>query len=167
MVTEERASGRAVVLKAGEGQPIWFLSNLMVVKATAGTTNGAYGLVESLIAAGASPPMHIHHREDESFYVLDGALTVSCGGEIYDATTGSYIFLPRGVPHTFRVVSETPARLLTLITPGGGEGVFAAGGRPAERMTLPPVAPPDIERVKQAALQFGSEIVGPPLSAQA
>src|SRR3954466_8446460 len=163
MVTDERAADRAIVLKSGEGTPVWFLSNLMVVKATAETTNGAYGLVESLIAPGASPPMHVHHREDESFYVLDGALTVRCGDDTYDAPTGSYIFFPPGVPHTFRVISETPVRMLTLITPGGGEGVFIAGGRPAERMTLPPAGPPDIAKVRAAALQFGSEIVGPPL----
>src|SRR3954463_3316545 len=130
--------GHAQFVRPGEGQAIWFLRNRITVKATADSTGGAFGLVESLIAPGASPPMHVHHREDESFYVLDGALTVRCGDDTYDARTGSYIFLPRGVPHTFRVISETPVRMLTLITPGGGEGVFIAGGRPAERMTLPP-----------------------------
>ena len=167
MVTEERATDSAIVLKPGEGTPVWFLSNLMVVKATAETTNGAYGLVESLIAPGSSPPMHVHHREDETFYVLDGALIVRCGDETYDAPAGSYIFLPRGVPHTFRVVSQTPVRMLTLLTPGGGEGVFIGAGRPAERLTLPPKTPPDIAKLKAVALQFGSEIVGPPLAAPA
>jgi quercetin dioxygenase-like cupin family protein len=164
MVTEERASDRAVVLKSGEGKAVWFLGNLMVVKATAGSTNGGYGLLESLVAAGASPPMHIHRREDETFWVLEGALSVTCGEETYDAPAGSYVFLPRDVPHTFRVVSPTPARLLTLLTPGGGEQFFVEAGRPAERATLPPAGPPDLVKLKRAAQMFGAEFVGPPLA---
>ena len=77
METEERATARAVVLGPGEGTPIWFLGNLMVVKATAQSTNGAYGLLESLISAGASPPLHVHHREDEGFWILDGGASVA------------------------------------------------------------------------------------------
>lgn len=159
----ERSSDRAVVLGPGEGQAVWFLANLMVVKATAATTNGGYGLVESLVPPGSSPPLHIHEREDETFYVLEGALRVRCGDDIYDAPQGSYIFLPRGVPHTFRVESATPARLLTLITPGGGEGVFVDGGRPAERPTLPPPGAPDLKRLQEVALGYGAIFVGPPL----
>jgi mannose-6-phosphate isomerase-like protein (cupin superfamily) len=163
MMTEEHAADRAVVLGAGEGTPIWFLGNLTVVKATAQSTNGAYGLLESWVPAGASPPLHVHHREDETFWVLEGSLTIRCGDETYRATAGAYVFLPRGVPHTFRVDGEAPARMLTLLTPGGGEAFFVEGGRPAERATLPPHGPPDLARLERVAHQFGSEFVGPPL----
>jgi mannose-6-phosphate isomerase-like protein (cupin superfamily) len=162
VIEEERANERAVVMKAGEGTPIWFLGNLMVLKATAETTNGAFGLLESLVRAGSAPPLHIHHREDETFWVLEGAVQVQCGDESYDAPAGSYIFLPRGIPHTYRVVSETHARLLTLLTPGGGEMFFVEGGRPADSLTLPPAGPPDIAKLEQAAKKHGSEILGPP-----
>ena len=161
--SEEGATGRAVVLGPGEGTPVWFLGNLMVLKATARSTNGAYGLLESLIPPGASPPLHVHHREDETFWVLEGALTVRCGEESYQASAGSYVFLPRGVPHPFRVDGDTPARMLTLLTPGGGEAFFVEGGRPAERATLPPAGRPDLARLEQVAREFGSEFVGPPL----
>ncbi|HET7584932.1 MAG TPA: quercetin 2,3-dioxygenase [Gemmatimonadaceae bacterium] len=160
-------TARAVVLAPGEGRQIWFLGNLMVLKATASTTNGAYGLLESLVRAGASPPLHIHHREDETFWVLEGSLTVRCGGETFRAEAGSYVFLPRGVPHTFRVEGNTPARLLTLITPGGGEAVFVEGGRPAERAELPPPAAPDLAALERVAHRYGAEFVGPPLAAEA
>ena len=163
MVMEEQATNGAVVLGPGEGTPIWFLGNLMVVKATAQSTNGAYGLLESWIPAGASPPLHVHHREDEAFWVLEGTLTIRCGDETFQAPAGSYVFLPRGVPHTFRVEGGAPARMLTLLTPGGGEAFFAAGGRPAERATLPPAGPPDLARLERVAHKFGSEFVGPPL----
>ena len=163
MEMEERATARAVVLGPGEGTPIWFLGNLMMVKATAQSTNGAYGLLESLIPAGASPPLHVHHREDEAFWVLEGTLTIRCGAESFEAKAGSYVFLPRGVPHTFRVDGDAPARMLTLLTPGGGEAFFIEGGRPAEQPTLPPQGAPDLARLERVAHQFGSEFVGPPL----
>ena len=66
---------------AGEGQATWFQPNLMVVKATAESTGGVFGLVESWVPAGASPPLHVHHREDESFWVLEGHLRFRCGDE--------------------------------------------------------------------------------------
>jgi mannose-6-phosphate isomerase-like protein (cupin superfamily) len=147
----------------GQGQAVWFLRNHMTIKATAATTGGAFGLVESLIAPGFSPPLHVHHREDESFWVLEGELSMRCGDRTFRASAGSFVFLPRDVPHTFVVEGDTPARMLTLLTPGGGEGVFIDGGRPAEHDGLPPPAPPDIEALKRVSERYGAEIVGPPM----
>jgi mannose-6-phosphate isomerase-like protein (cupin superfamily) len=152
---------------AGEGEATWFLSNRMTMKATSKTTGGAFGLVESLIAPGFSPPLHVHHREDESFYVLEGRVTMRCGDRVFEATAGAFVFLPRGVPHTFVVEGDTPARMLTLMTPGGGEGFFQAAGRPAERDGLPPSAPPDIDALKRASVEYESEIIGPPMTPKA
>jgi mannose-6-phosphate isomerase-like protein (cupin superfamily) len=160
----ERTSADAQFVPAGEGQAIWFLRNRMSVKATAESTGGAFGLVESLIAPGFSPPLHVHHREDESFYVLEGEVTMQCGDKRFRASAGAFVFLPRSVPHTFVVEGDRPARMLTLLTPGGGEGVFIEGGRPPESEGLPPVTPPDIERLKQVSGRFGAEIVGPPIA---
>jgi mannose-6-phosphate isomerase-like protein (cupin superfamily) len=153
----------AYVLGPGEGQAIWFLRNRMTVKATAATTGGAFGLLESWIAPGFSPPLHVHHRDDESFYVLEGELTMKCGDRTFRATAGAFVFLPRDVPHTFVVEGGQPARMLTLLTPGGGEGVFIDGGRPAEGDGLPPAAPPDIEKLKRVSGLYGAEIIGPPM----
>jgi hypothetical protein len=73
------------------------------------------------------------------------------------------VFLPRDVPHTFRVEEEEPARMLTLLTPGGGERFFLEGGRPPEGPGLPPPGPPDIAKLQRVAPLYGMEIVGPPL----
>ena len=154
----------AFFLRPAEGQAIWFLANRMTIKATAESTGGAYGLVESLIAPGFSPPLHVHHREDEAFWVLEGEVTMRCGDRSFRAGPGAFVFLPRGVPHTFVVETDTPVRMLTLLTPGGGEGVFIDAGRPAERDGLPPAAPPDIAALKRVSEQYGAEIVGPPMS---
>jgi mannose-6-phosphate isomerase-like protein (cupin superfamily) len=136
----------------------------MTVKATAETTGGAFGLLETLLAPGFSPPLHVHHAEDESFWVLEGHLTMRCGEQTFRAEPGSFVFLPRHVAHTFVVEGNAPARLLTLITPGGGEGFFVAGGRPAEREGLPPAARPDIEALKRVSAQYNAEILGPPMA---
>ena len=151
-------------LAPGEGPAVWFLNNRMTVKATAGSTGGAFGLVESWIPPGFSPPLHIHHREDESFWVLEGELTMRCGDRTFRAAAGSFVFLPRDVPHTFVVEGQTPARMLTLLTPGGGEGFFVDAGRPAEHDGLPPAAPPDIQLLKRVGERYGDEIIGPPMA---
>jgi quercetin dioxygenase-like cupin family protein len=157
-------AGRAVMLGPGEGRPVWFIKNLMVVKATVETTGGAYGLLESLIAPGFSPPMHVHHCEDEAFYVLEGEFTFRCGERTFRGTPGSYIFLPRGVPHTFVVEGDRPGRLLTLISPGGGEMLFVEGGRPATAATLAPPGPIDFASLERVAKKFNNEFVGPPIA---
>ena len=154
----------AFMTAAGEGPASWFLQNHMTIKATAAMTGGAFGLVESWIAPGASPPLHVHHREDEAFYVLAGEITFLYGERTFGAGPGSFVFLPRDVPHTFVVESDEPAHVLTLLTPGGAEAIFIEGGRPAERAGLPPATPPDIPRLRQVALDFGNEIVGPPIA---
>jgi mannose-6-phosphate isomerase-like protein (cupin superfamily) len=159
--------GHAQFVRPGEGQAIWFLRNRITVKATADSTGGAFGLVESLIAPGFSPPLHVHHREDESFYVLEGELTMQCGEERFRAAAGAFVFLPRDVPHTFVVEGDRPARMLTFLTPGGGEGVFIDGGRQPESDGLPPATPPDVNALKTVSARYGAEIVGPPISPSA
>src|SRR5436305_14365092 len=97
---------QAFFLAPGDGDAIWFLRNRMTVKATAETTGGAFGLVETQIAPGFSPPLHVHHREDEAFYVLEGEVTMRCGERSFRATAGSFAWLPRDVPHPLIVEVE-------------------------------------------------------------
>jgi mannose-6-phosphate isomerase-like protein (cupin superfamily) len=148
---------------AGEGEATWFGPNRMTIKATAAQTGGAYGLVESWIPSGSAPPLHVHHREDEAFWIMEGKLRFVCGAQEIHAGPGSFVFLPRGVPHGFVVEGDAPAHILTLMTPGGGEGYFIDAGRPPEGPGLPPAGPLDIEKNKRVAPLYGAEIVGPPL----
>lgn len=147
----------------GGGEPIWFTTNRITIKARAADTGGAFGLIEVLAPPGASPPLHIHSAEEESFWVLEGELTLRCGEELLRVGPGGFASLPRGVPHSFVVEGEAPARFLNVITPGGMEEFFAAVGFPAEGEGLPPAAPPDIERLVRIGNEFGIETVGPPL----
>jgi mannose-6-phosphate isomerase-like protein (cupin superfamily) len=119
---------------------------------------------QSVVPAGWSPPLHIHRREDEAFYVLEGEFTFVCGDETFNGEPGTYVFLPRDIPHTFVVQGDEPGRLLTLLSPGGGERFFVEAGRPAEEAGLPPAGPIDVARLAEVAARFGNEIVGPPLA---
>ncbi len=91
------------------------------LKASRHSTGGALSVFETSIGAG--PPLHVHDREDECFYVLDGELSVRCGSEVFNATQGSFVFLPRGRPHRFWAADQ-PARILIIAVPGGIEDYF-------------------------------------------
>jgi mannose-6-phosphate isomerase-like protein (cupin superfamily) len=106
------------------------------VKAGRASTGGSLSVIETTIEGG--PPRHMHTREDESFYVLDGRLVVECGGERFDAAAGAFVFLPRNVPHAFRTVGG-PATALVIATPGGLDEYFAdlrAARDPTERAAV-------------------------------
>ena len=103
-----------------EGPAFWFLNNLCVVKATSESTGGAFSMVYQIAPPGHATPYHLHHVEDEAFYVLDGEFTFLCDGRKSVVGPGGYIFLPRGIPHGIRVSSSTPATMLILAMPGSG-----------------------------------------------
>ena len=117
---------------------------------------GAYGVWMHLSPPGSSPPRHIHHREDEIFHVLEGKLLIWCDGNTYEAGPGDTAALPRGVAHTFRVISDTPARTLMTVVPGGFERFFAA--------VSGLVIPQDMGRLVEISDGYGIEYVGPPLA---
>src|SRR5436309_2281648 len=97
-----KVGAKGYVLAKGEGEGIWFLNNLMTVKAGGDNTGNAFTLIESLAPAGFGPPPHVHHAEDEAFYVLEGEATITCGDRTWSATPGSFAFLPRDIPHSFK-----------------------------------------------------------------
>jgi quercetin dioxygenase-like cupin family protein len=84
-----------------EGQAVWFLGTLLIVKATGEQTGGAFGLVDNVLPAGFASPYHTHRNEDESFYVVEGEMTFYVGDERVKAEAGAFAYGPRGVPHGF------------------------------------------------------------------
>ena len=165
MTASDSTQTAPVVQGPGEGTAIWHLDTLKTFKALTEDTGGRLAAWEELLPHRSSPPLHVHHGEDEAWYVLDGALTFQVGDRAWTAETGSFVWAPRGVPHTFRVDSPT-ARLVGLAVPGGFDRFVLATGRPAEAATLPPPpdGPPDLGRLVAAAREHGAEILGPPLS---
>lgn len=145
-----------------EGHSFWFLGTLMTLKATGEQTNGSYGLIEQVLQPGFASPMHVHHSEDEAFYLLEGEASFTCGDQMMRATPGSYVFFPRDIPHWFRIDGIHPARLLQINFPAGLENFFIELGQPAANLTLPPVGPPDVENLASTAAKYDLEILGPP-----
>lgn len=112
-----------------ETQPLWFLGTLARILLDGGQTGGVFAAFEVTLPYGASPPLH-SHPQDESFYVLDGEVTVWVEDEPRHCRTGAMAFAPGGTPHSFRVESDT-ARMLVLSTPAGIEDYVRALAEPA------------------------------------
>src|SRR5215467_7999082 len=118
-------------------QSVWYSGHLLTFLATGEDTQGRFSLIEGVARKGNVPPPHIHHREDETFYIVEGEMTATVGGQKIKGTSGSVIFAPRGIVHSFEINSEQ-MRMLVLLTPAGLEGYFKECSVPAPAMTLPP-----------------------------
>ena len=112
---------------------------------------------------GFGPPLHVHRREDEGIYVIEGEIRFRQGEEEFVGGPGSWVWGPRGVPHAFRVESEA-ARILVLVTPAGFERMFEVGGVPVSESPEPPVQEYNPEDAVAISQQFGFEVVGPQLA---
>jgi quercetin dioxygenase-like cupin family protein len=152
-----------IALQADEGEALWFLGTLATVKASRETTGGRVGILEQRAPRGSGSPLHVHHNEDEWFYVIDGELTFWVGGEVIVAGPGGFVYGPREIAHTFLVSSEE-AHFLLVVEPGGFEEFVRAVGEPAQERVIPPAPtePPDVARMAAAAAEYGVEIIGPP-----
>lgn len=120
----------AVHVLPGEGKKLWVAEELMTFVISGEDTGGGYALTDSTVPPGGEAPPHIHHREDEAFWVLAGELEVVVGKETFGASAGSSVHLPRGVIHTYKNTGATPARFLTLMVPAGLERLFEEVGKP-------------------------------------
>ena len=145
------------------GDSYWFFGTLLTLKATGDDTDGRVMGPENLAPRGAGSPLHVHHNEDEWFYVLEGELRLWVGGTTVEAPAGSFAFGPKDVPHTFEVASDTACFLL-VTQPAGFESFVELLGQPAPSLTIPPpMEPPaDPTPLIEAAARFGIEILGPP-----
>src|SRR5215217_6415893 len=163
---EEDAASRTFAHKPGEGEALWWIGMLATIKATAEQTDGQYTLLEVLAPEGFASPLHVHHSEDEGFYILEGEMTFYVGDQTIKAQPGSFLFGPKEVPHAFTVDSG-PARVLFVLSPAGFEDLVREMGKPARELTIPPQAeaPPDeaeMQRMAAIAARHGNEILGPP-----
>lgn len=147
-----------------DGQAFWSVGALMIVKRSGAQTDGEYALVDHTAPAGWESPYHVHHGADELFHILSGE--IDCyygedGTERLHAGPNDTVFLPRDVPHGFRVVSDDPCRMLIHVTPAGFEEFVAEAGRPAERLETPPPEEPDVAALTAVAAKYQLGILGP------
>ncbi|MDQ2881138.1 MAG: quercetin 2,3-dioxygenase [Actinomycetota bacterium] len=151
------------VLGREEGEARWFLNQLNLIKSTGASTGGRLAVIETWAPRGPGSPLHVHHREAEFWYVIEGELTMWVGGELFEAPEGSFVYGPPDIPHTFAIASDQ-ARFLVLTQPTGFESFLRDGSEPAIALSLPPAGgpPPDPARLAAMAAEYGIEILGPP-----
>jgi mannose-6-phosphate isomerase-like protein (cupin superfamily) len=118
------------IIPAQEGQPYWMVGDLNTVKLGGKETNGKLAWLETLVVPQGGPPPHIHHREDELFYVLSGEVTFYTDGEQTLAKEGALIYIPRGTVHNFKNTGLHNAQMITLYVGAGMEGFFEEVGVP-------------------------------------
>jgi len=136
---------------------IWFLADLVEVLA-----DGEHTVLEMVAPPGDQPPLHVHNESEEGFYVLEGEVTFWAGDVEHRLGPGEFVLGPKGVPHTYRVTSEAPARFIVTSSTGEFAAFVQAYGVPAERRELPEPGAPDVERLGRLAVAHGIDLLGPP-----
>ncbi len=164
-----RANGTATVthrnqvkyVPAGTGPAYWGPGDQITFLITGEDTGGAFFMAEALVPPGGGPPPHIHQREDESFYLQEGTLTVQVGGKTIDASPGDFVYLPRGIVHCFKNTGNVTAKFLVVVTPAGLEKFFAEAFFPAldRSAEAPPVTEAMLARLLAAAPKAGLELL--------
>lgn len=160
-----------VVRSADEAPASWAMGSLFEHLVAGAETGGALGVSLVTQPPGIATPLHVHSREAEAFFVLDGSLSYQAGEDLHHLTGGSFIYLPRGVPHAFRITGDRPARLLAMVVPGGLLALYDEVGMPAPEHRLPGAdgVPIDVEigRWNEVGPRYGLQVVGPPIPADA
>ncbi len=142
-----------IVLQPNEGKLLDVLGEIITIKVAGEDTDGLYTILQEVSPPQGGPPLHLHHREDEAFYVLEGEYEVQCGENKIRAVPGSFILAPREIPHTFRNIGSGPSKVLVIATPAGIEKFFE------ELSELAKQGPPDIEKVKEIAERYEIELM--------
>jgi mannose-6-phosphate isomerase-like protein (cupin superfamily) len=149
---------RRPYLKTRQDVDFQFFGSPTVLHATGEVTDGHFCLMEHVsMPPGLATPYHVHHNEDEAFYVLDGSVRFVCDGRWLDAGPGTWVYGPREVPHGFKVVGSGPARMLIMSAPAGFEKFVLELCAPVDATP----APPDMATLIAAAARFNIDILGP------
>src|SRR3974377_824519 len=150
---------KPIIRTPQQGRTVSLVGDVCRFLATGDDTNGKYPLIEALVGPGGGPPPHVHSREEEGFYILEGEITFTVNGERVVATAGMFANMPVGTPHSFKKQNKKPAKMLVSVAPAGLEKMFMEIGVPlAEGATtdLPPTRE-DIEKLLAIAPKYGIE----------
>jgi quercetin dioxygenase-like cupin family protein len=161
-------SGQVVVHHVGEGPGTWAMGSLFEHLVSADQTGGTLGMSMVTQPPGIATPCTGTSREAEALLVLEGIIEYRAGDETHELTGGSFLYLPLGVPHAFRVRGTSPARFVSLTAPGGLMGLYDEVGVPAAAMHVPQDGEglsmaEEIGRWNEVGPRYGLEVVGPPI----
>ena len=149
------------IVKPGAGRTIYLAGDLNRFVLTGAETNGAFAQWEVVVPSGGGPRTHIHSREEEGVYVVEGEVTLTVGDAQYKAQPGMFVALPVGIPHCFKNQTDQPARLIFTVAPAGLEGFFFEAGvevNPESKEALPSNEG-EIGRILESAPRYGITIV--------
>lgn len=150
------------IMKPGEGETLAVVGDLYTFLVTGENTDGRYASWEAIVLPGGGPPPHLHRREEEGFYVLEGEVAFYVEGQRQVAGPGTLLNLPVGVVHAFKNETDRPAKMLIWVAPAGLERMFQEVGIVLDRSALPqPTTQADIERLLAVAPRYGIEIMLP------
>ena len=143
-----------------QGHTVSLVGDVYRFLATGEDTNGKYALIEALVGPGGGPPLHVHSREEEGFYILEGEITFTIDGERVMATAGMFTNMRVGTPHSFKNESNKPAKMLVSVAPAGLEKMFMEIGVPLAEGATTALSPTreDIEKLLAIAPKYGIEI---------
>lgn len=145
------------------GRTIAVVGDVYRFLATGENTNGKYAAWEAIVPPGGGPPPHVHSREEEGFYILEGEITLQAGDKQILATAGMFVNMPIGLPHSFKNESSQPAKMMILVAPAGLENMFVEVGVPlpeGSTTALPP-SQEEITKLLKIAPKYGVEILLP------
>ena len=149
------------------GPVYWGPGDVYTFLATEEETNGAYFVMEGLVPPNAGPPPHIHHNQDETFYVVEGKLEIKLGDRVFEATAGDFVHVSKGTPHAFANRSQNSAKMILTFVPAGDiEQFFRSAFPPAtDRHTSPPpITDAFIQNLLETADRYDIEFLPPPES---
>jgi quercetin dioxygenase-like cupin family protein len=151
---------RAVIMKPSEGRSIAVVGDVYHFLATGEDTNGKYAMWEAIVPPGGGPPPHVHSREEEGFYILEGQIMLQVGEKRIVAAAGMFANMPVGTPHSFKNESDRPARMLISVAPAGLEKMFFESGVPLAEgaTTASPPTGEEIEKLLAIEPKYGIEI---------
>jgi quercetin dioxygenase-like cupin family protein len=149
-----------LAVSSNQGDARWWFGTLAVIKTTAAQTGGQLTIIDVTNPPGFEGPLHVHHRDDEGFWILEGSVTFQVGDRTIEASAGDYAFGPRDIPHRY-TVGDAGCRMLFLMVPGGMEDIVRATSEPAASLTLPPPPDkePDIDAIKAISEKHGYELL--------
>lgn len=159
-VQHEQAQ-RTFAVAADAGEARWWFNGLALIRVTSDHTGGQFSIVEMIEPPGSEAPLHVHYREDESFWILEGSATFYVGDTVIEARAGDFLFGPRNIPHRYSIGPDG-CRMLFIMTPGGFEKLVTEMSRPATSRTLPPpiTEEPDWAHAAAVAAANGCELLG-------
>ena len=151
---------QAVIRDKGERRTVGVVGDVYRFLATGDDTNGKYALFEAIVPLGGGPPPHVHSREEEGFYILEGEITFTIGEKRLVASAGMFANMPVGTSHSFKNESSKPAKMLISVAPAGLEKMFVEVGQPVAQGATsgPPPTKADIEKLLTVAPRYGVEI---------